>query len=191
MSTEKWPFSDPRVAGMREHLTRVQMFLGLGRKSTHPDERFRFFIAGIYFARGIVELMFEAADKDQICDTRDDLKKALQKKLPKFSLIEKIRIHDFHRFGLIPPDPNVKLNMQRGPVKIRACEGAATCTIAHEGPQLQLTGKSKVEEQRPLLSDDGKFFDDDTREYVSIEDILDGFAAAASTVVDEFEKKLR
>jgi len=172
MCDEKWPYADPRVAGIREHLDRVNMFLYLALQATDSAQRFRFLVAGVYFARGVAELMFEAADKEQVQETRDELKKMLSKKLPWFGLIEKIRIHDFHRFGLLAPDPDKKVMFLGGPIKLQAQRGSAAYTVHPSGPQVHATDNSKVQEQRPLLNSDGDFFDDETRKYVSLEKIL-------------------
>jgi len=176
---------------MREHLARVQMFLELGRKATTATERFRFFIAGVYFSRGIIELILEASDKQQIRTTRTQLKDQLPKRLPWFSLIERIRIHDFHRVGLVPPDPDVKMVMQRGPIRLHAREGAAVYMIQPEGPQKCVTGASEIDEQRPLLTFNDRFLDDETGKYVTLEDILTQFVVAASGVVNAAERSIQ
>ena len=191
MSEDKWSFPDPRVAGMREHLARVTMFLELARKTPEPVEHFRFLIAGLYFARGIVELMFEAADKEQVSTNRDQLKQQLPSKFPFYNLIERIRIHDFHRFGLIPPNRDMKVMFQGGPIKLRPRKGAAVYTITPEGPQTHVTGASSINEQRPLLGSDGKFFDEETKRYVSLIQILTDFVKAAPAAIEEFQKEMK
>jgi hypothetical protein len=190
MSTDEWPLPDPRAAGMREHLARTTMFLEVARSTRDPVARFRFLIAGIYFARGIVELMFEAADKEQVSSNRDQLKHQLPRKLPWYALIERLRIHDFHRFGLTPPDAKMKVLFQGGPIKLRSRKGAAVYTITSQGPQAHVTGASSINEQRPLLGSDGKFFDEETKQCVSLEQILTDFAKAAPAVIEEFAKQM-
>ena len=96
MSNDMWPFPDPRVAGLKEHYNRIQTFLEMADNTKDPIVSFRLHIACIYFARAIIELIFEAADKEQISSSREQLKKILTKKLHWYNLIERIRIHDFH-----------------------------------------------------------------------------------------------
>ena len=115
-----WPFRDPRVAGVREHYERVKFFRALAETCSDAAGKFRLLLAGVYSARGVVELIFEAADKGQLNITREDLKAHLCAQIRRYDLIERIRIHDFHRLGLVPPDPRFKVMMQRGPVKLRA-----------------------------------------------------------------------
>lgn len=187
----QWPFPDPRVAGVREHYQRVKFFHALAERCPHPAHKFRLLLAGVYSARAVVELIFEAADKGQINATRDDLKAHLCKQIPWYDLIERVRIHDFHRFGLVPPDPRFRVMMQRGPVKLRARKGTAIYRVPTTGPEMLTTGNSKIQEQRPLLSRDGKFFDDATRQYVSLDQIVREFVSAAIDTIREFEKNLR
>ena len=190
---ESWPFPDPRVAGVREHYERVRFFGALAAKCSDPAGRFRLLLAGVYSARGVVELMFEAADKRELKTyrTRDDLKMRFGEHIPWYDLIEKIRIHDFHRFGLIPPNPKLRVMMQGGPITLRAQKGAAAYSVPASGPEKVTTGNSGIKEQRPLLSDDGKFFNDATRQYVSLAVILRDFVAGSVKVIREFEDDLR
>ncbi len=191
MSDDKWPFPGPRVSGVQEHYERIKTFLNLVDKSKEPVVIFRLQVASIYFARGIIELMFEAADKGLLKASRDQLKETLLEKLRWYNLIEKIRIHDFHRFGLIPPNPNMKTLFEGGPIKLCAKKGKATYSIPSTGPKKEVTGDSCIEEQRPLLFDDGRFYDDDTGKYVTMEQILKDFLCDVPAVINEFKKDLK
>ncbi len=187
---EQWPFPDPRVAGVREHYQRVKFFHALAEGCPDLPDKFRLLLAGVYSARAVIELMLEAADKGMLNSTREELKARLCSQIPWYDLIERIRIHDFHRFGLVPPDPRFKVMMQRGPVKLRAKKGAAVYRIPPTGPESITTGNSRIEEQRPLLTSDGQFFDDATSEYVSLDRILRDFVAGAAGSIQEFEENL-
>ena len=191
MTDEKWPFPDPRVAGMREHHERMKLLFGLVKTAEDSVAKFRLLIAAVYSARAIVELYFEAADRGQLPCTRDNLKSTLASKLPWFDLIERIRIHDFHRFGLLPPDPKVTAVFHGGPVKLHAKKGAAIYTVQDDGPKAILSGESTVVERRPLLSQDGTFFDEDTKQYVTLERIISDFVDAVPPVIADFEKEIR
>lgn len=135
--------------------------------------------------------MFEAADKDLLSTSRDQLKKTLPEKLRWYNLIERIRIHDFHRFGLIPPNPDMKVLFQGGSIKLHARKGKATYCIQSTGPKKKVTGDSCIDEQRPLINDDGRFYDDDTNKYVAMEQILKDFLYDVPAVIDEFKKGLK
>ena len=175
---------------MHEHLERLQMFLDLAEKSTNTEERFRLLIACVYFARAIVELMFEAADSKQVPSTRDELKAKLPPQLPWFDLIERIRIHDFHRFGLLAPSTKVRVVFHGGPIKLIAKKGGALYTFDRKGPVRVTTGDSSIKEQRPLLCNDGKYFDEQTQRWLSLHQILTEYVKALPKVIDEFEKEM-
>lgn len=188
---EPLSFPDPLVAGVREHFDRVRFFTKLAAKCCDPTGRFRLLLAGVYSARGVMELMFEAADKEELNRSRDDLKTHFTENIPWYDLIEKIRIHDFHRFGLVPPNPRLRAMMQAGPITLQAHKGAAIYKVPAGGPEKITTGNSIIKEQRPLLSHDGKFFNDATRQYVSLEVILRDFIDCSVEVIKEFEESLR
>lgn len=190
MSDDKWAFPDSRVSGVKEHNERIQTFLKLAGKSEDPVVIFRLQVAGIYFARGIIELILEACDKNQLSFSRDRLKKTLPDKLRWYNLIERIRIHDFHRFGLIPPNPNMKMLFLGGPIKVIARNGLAAYSIPPTGPKEEITGDSLINSQRPLISDDGRFFDEDTNTYVTLEQILKDFLCDVQKVIKEFEEDI-
>ena len=191
MTNDKtWPFKDLRLAGVLEHYNRIRFFFEEARKSSDAVSSFRLMMASVYSARAIVELIFLAADKEQLNVTREELKNTLPQKLPWYNLIEKIRIHDFHRFGITPPDPKMKVMFQGGPIKLRAQKGAAVYSLQSAGPKHRLTGSSGIEEQRPLLRKDDEFFDDETKQYVPFERIVGDFLNAILEVIKEFEKQL-
>ena len=50
------------------------------------------------------------------------------------------------------------------------------------------SGNSIVQPQRPLLNQDGKFFDDNSCSYITLRDILKTFLAKVPEVVSSFEK---
>jgi len=189
MKNDIWPLHDPRVSGIKEHHERIQTFIELAHSSKDSTIRFRLHIACIYFARGIIELVLEAADKKQIPSSREQLKKTLPDKLRWYNLIERIRIHDFHRFGIVPPNPNIKILFQGGPIKLKAKNGVAMYSIPPSGPKIETTGDSSVKEQRPLISNDGRFFDQDTETLVTLEKILEDFLLDVPKLIKEFEQQ--
>ncbi len=181
---------------MHEHYDRARWFLKLATQCGNPSGRFRLLIASVYSARAIVEIMLNAAKIQDLVgfENKDgsksykEFEKTLVPRLPYYSLIEKIRIHDFHRFGLIPPNPNRKEVFQGGPVKLIARKGAAVMTLSPTGPQTTVTGASQIKEQRPLCMADGRFFDDDRGKYLLPEDILEAFLNTVPDVIDDFER---
>ena len=158
MNDNTWPFSDPQVAGVKEHHSRIQSFLEIANNTEDSATVFRLYIACIYFAQGIIELIYEAADNKQIPSSREQMKEQLSEKLRWFKLIEKIRLHDFHRYGITPPNQNMNVCFLGGPIKLKAQKGHAIYKIPSSGPKIETSGHSTVHEQQPLLYKNGLFF---------------------------------
>jgi len=189
-------FASPRIQGIHEQYKRARRFMRLARRCRQSTSRFTNLIAAVYPARAIVELMLEAAEKQELKPfsnkdakrSRKDFEEMLAPKLPHYYLLEKIRIHDFHRFGCIPPDPKYRRLSFGGPIKLIANKGSAAIMVTSEGPQLTLTGNSSDKQQRPLYTDDGRFFDDTSGKLLQLDEILDDFLRAVPGVIADFER---
>lgn len=190
------PKVSPRVSGIQEHLERAQFFVELARQQKDAKSSYRLKLAAVYSCRAIAELMLEAAEKQEVKEPKDPdskinrkaLEDQIPRKLPFYNLLEIVRIHDFHRFGIIPPDPAIRQVMLGGPVKLIAQKGAAAVSMTPQGVGVQTTGGSQVKQQRPLLNQDGAFFDEQSSEYVSLDKALQAFLREAPDVISEFEK---
>ena len=179
---EKMPRS-PRMEGVYEQFERAKLFLAEARKAPDRLDRFRRLVASIYFSRAIVELMLEAADQQEIKKTREELEEILVEKLPRYMLIEKLRIHDFHRFGLLEHS-GVFLG---GPFTLTASQGGVSLQITSEGPKVTTSGNSQVKWRRALLMAGDKAFDDETNEYISIESVVAEYLDAIPKAIEEFQ----
>jgi len=192
------PFGSPRLRGIREHLERAQLFFALAGNEKDPKVSHRILLGAVYSCRAITELMLEAAEKQEVKNLQNPDPKLNRKafesdvtsKLPYYLLLERIRIHDFHRFGILPPDPNFTQVMFGGPMKLKTQKGVAALAVTDQGPQVLTSGNSKVELQRPLLIRDGEFFDDSSSKYVNLGDVLNAFLARVPDVIVEFEKRI-
>ncbi len=190
------PNGSPRVRGIREHLERAQFFVELARQQKDTKSIYRLELAAVYSCRAIADLMLEAAEKQEVKELNDPdpkknrtaLEDHISGRLPFYTLIEHIRIHDFHRFGILPPDPALKQVMLGGPVKLIAQKGLAAVSMTAQGLEELTTGGSQVKPQRPLLNKDGAFFDEQSSEYVSLDKALQAFLREAPDVISEFEK---
>lgn len=198
---ETAPFQDrasPRVQGICEHLERARFFVSLAREQKQAEAAYRLRLAAVYSCRALADLMLEAAEKQEVKAltdpdpkvNRQKLEDEISKKLPFYTLLEHIRIHDFHRFGIAPPDPAVRKVMLGGPVKLTAQKGMVAMRITSEGVEVLTSGGSKATMQRPLLNEDGAFFDDQLSKYVALEEILDTFLGKAPDAIAEFEKSV-
>lgn len=187
---------DPRLEGIREHLNRAIFLQTLAAKQDDASNAFRLLLSAVYSARAIVELLLETAFKQQLKGfvdadlkkSRDLLEEYVAPQLPYFYLIERIRIHDFHRFGLVPPASEYRRITFAGPAKLTAQKGTAAFALTNEGPVTHLTGTSQIKLHRPLLIQDGKFFDDESKEFVSLEVALDAYLNKVPDVLLYIEK---
>jgi hypothetical protein len=186
------PFVKPRLQGIYEHLGRVQLLFALAQQISDAQTKYRLLIISVYSCRAITEIMLEAAEKQEVrgFTNRKALEIQIESKIPFYFLIERIRIHDFHRFGLVPPDPNFKQVMLRGKIEMIAQKGEVLMSVSPEGYQVETTGNSRIKLQRPLLTKDDEFFDDELQQYVSIEQVLKIYIENIPTIISEFEALL-
>jgi len=173
-----------RLEGVKEQFERAKLFFKEGSQSTDRLDKYRRFVAAIYFSRAIVELMLECADRQEVSVKREELRDMLAGKLPRYMLVERLRIHDYHRFGLVDRPGG----MMMGPIKLTASKGLAQVQYTKTGRREHTTGGSKVKEQRPVRVQDGMILDEDAGQYVSLETILCDYLAAVPEVIEEFSK---
>ena len=189
----------PRVCGIREHLQRARFLVDLARQQQDARSSYRLMLAAVYSCRAIADLMLEAAEKQEInglCDpnpkvNRRTLEDQISSEFPYYDLLERVRIHDFHRFGILPPNPEIRQVVVGGPIKLIAQKGLAAITVTAKGIQAITTGASRVKQQRPLINLDGAFYDEQSSEYVDLDRILEAFLGEAPNIIAEFEKDLR
>lgn len=188
-------FRNSRVAGAKEHCMRARLFLRLATQQQNENDAYRLRIAAISTCRAIVEVMLEAAEKQEVAGCKSGSGKADRDKyemtlvdLPHYKLIEHMRIHDFHRFGLIPPDKAYHAVFVGGPIKMTAERGGASVAVGERGVEIKTTGNSRVHLQRTLIEEDGKFFDEDLGRLCSPETIAEEFLQEICSKLKEFER---
>jgi hypothetical protein len=121
-----------------------------------------------------------------IKQSHDDCETKLAPRLPYYYLLEKIRIHDFHRFGCLPPSKDTQSVFYGGPMKLTASRGIAAKVIASNGPKSITSGGSSIKEQRSLCSLDGMFFYDEKGKYVELDILLNEYLDEIYKVLSEF-----
>src|SRR4030095_10140018 len=135
--------ADPRPQGIIEQYERARLFLREAQQSADPLDKFRGLIASLYFALAIVEIMLEAAVMEVVKVAGNDLERRLINFLPGYLPIEKVRIHDFDRFGVIPI-PGISLG---GLIRLQARPGHGSFTLGAGGPGISTSGQSNVIQQ--------------------------------------------
>ena len=182
---------DHRVNGVKEHYFRIKRFINNAKRAKKSETKFRNMIAAVYPARAIAELIFESAEKGLVQKTRDEIKSWLEKEVPFFSLVEKIRIHDFHRFGCLPPNPKVISSFIGGPVKLKASSGYAHVNVSLKEEVMTTSGGSAVQKHRPLYNHDGHFFDESSGKYINLGKIIEDYAKTLPSIISKFEKMMK
>ena len=160
------------MQGIYEHLRRAKHFMRLANRCKLSVSKFTNLIAAVYSARAIAELMIEAAKKQELpsLKNREEVEKVIIPKLPYYKLIYRIRIHDFHRFGCLPPSQKSKTLFIGGPITLTAQKG-----------------KSSIKGERQLFTENGIYFGIDNKKLVPLDKILDDFLSAVPKVIAEFE----
>ncbi|MDI1286002.1 MAG: hypothetical protein PSV46_16570 [Reyranella sp.] len=189
------PFApNSRVAGAKEHCIRARLFLRLANQQQGESDAYRLRIAAISACRAIVEIMLEAAETQEVAGHKSGNPKADRDSyeitlagLPHYKLIEHIRIHDFHRFGLIPTDKAFQAVFVGGPIKMTAQRGGVSIVLGERGLEVTTSGNSRVHMQRILIEDDGKFLDEQLGRHYPPEAIVDEFLKEVCSKIEEFE----
>jgi hypothetical protein len=65
--------------------------------------------------------------------------------------------------------------------------GGAGFILTSQGPVVTPPGVGRVEFQRPLLINDGLFFDDEEKRFVSLEEIVTAFIKKIPVLIAELE----
>ncbi|MEX2214122.1 MAG: hypothetical protein WD768_08345 [Phycisphaeraceae bacterium] len=198
MDDDKWDLPDPRIRGINEQHHRAVWFINLCAKAGDATALFRLQFAALYPARAIVELMLDAAENQELPAYHNkDVKKArkqfeevLSPRLTHYALIERIRIHDFHRSGCVPPDPKRVEMFFGGQMKLTASKGAAVLSIPSTGPKVTLTGNSSVKDQRSLCNVDGAFFDPVSDQYLPLHRVLVEYLKDVPDTIAWFEEQM-
>jgi hypothetical protein len=140
--------------------------------------------------------MLEAAEEQELSsfknedskESRKELEAELIPKLPYYALIEKIRIHDFHRFGCLPPLEKYNVTFLGGHMKLIAGAGSAAVLLTPKGPEFRKTGSYSIKLHRPMCTANGYFFNEESEEYVPLSKVLGDYLSAVRDVIVDFAK---
>jgi hypothetical protein len=93
----------PAVRGILEHHERAYLFAAEAAAAPGPRASFRHLMAAVYSLRGAVELMRETADRGELRVGRRQLERMVDSLMPRARLIRRLRIRDFHHYGVMGP----------------------------------------------------------------------------------------
>jgi hypothetical protein len=183
----------PRLTGIREQLKRsIWLIDSVKRTACQGDSEssFRMLILAVYSALAIAEIMLESAFQRELLGlNRDEFEEKYLEGLPYYLLVEALRIHDFHRFGLAPTSGV----FYHGPVTLGGKKGVAAISMPLDGSTgktIIKTGDAKVKEQRCLTQNGVTFLDDGTGKYLRLGEILIPYVTAIEKVIAEYETVL-
>ena len=177
----------PRLLGIREQHKRALIFLAEASTVDAPVDKFRRLMASVYFCRAVVELMLESAKMEETTEDRAAVEELVRPLLPRYMLVEKLRIHDFHRFGVVPQ----KGVFMGGPMKHTAVKGYAVSQLTNKSIETSTTGDSKVSLQRPLLTRGIEVFDDEADEWLPVEKVVLEYVQGVPEAVKAFRSVLK
>ena len=186
MSESPFPeeLTAPRLAGAREQVARTQMHLSESLASSDPTTRFRKLIAAVYPGRAAIEIMREAAARGELTVDLNELDERIGTALPRHELIQRIRFHDFHRFGVMPR-PAAFVG---GPMRLKASKGGiAQVQFSPSGPQITERGNANVVLNRELQTDGDRAFDDASGQWVPIDQAIQEYVEALPAALKIFE----
>lgn len=186
-------FVDPLFLGIREHYERTQWYLGMSAMSINETHKFRHLMAGVYSGRAVVELMLDGA-KNQVLSkfnnkdgqlSRKNFEAQLVPKVKHYHLLERIRIHDFHRIGILPPGPTRNKVFFNGPMVLKARKGGTTLTIPSTGPKITRTGDSPPpHDQRSMCWQNEKVYDDVSSKYIPLNQVIAEYLKTLPDTID-------
>lgn len=189
--------SDWRIRGIEEQYQRAIWFINLSPQALDPKARFRLEIGAVYPARAVVELMLESAESQELHAYRDNesgksrrtFENDLKSRVAHYALIEKIRIHDFHRCGILPPEMERQEMHFQGPIKLISDKGPAIVSIGQNGLQASLSGNSSVKDRRSLCIDGGMIYDESGGGFLHLRDILVAYLTSMREAISWFRNQ--
>jgi hypothetical protein len=157
------------------HLDRARANLHDAHQATSVEDKARHLAAAVDNAAAIVEsVRWQAKSEQQVLE----LARAV---LPRYSLLKRIRIHNFHREPIQIPDQNKGRTIHmHGPVSISAgTEPNAYASVSYmpgdpSGPKFETGGSGKINRnpeggEKEIWVDDGKLWDEHKEQWVHLD----------------------
>lgn len=180
------------ILAIREQYERAIMFYKAGLEI--PKEkimlRTRFFLAAVYFARSICEIIDEAAKRKIISLSRKQLDRELNAILPHYKLIAHIRIHDFHR-GLIIDRPVNEAIYISGPICFDKAPAGKKRIVSFLFDKGVVANGEGINLNRPLMIKKGKIFDQENKLWVTLEEALRKYLEKVPELIKRFDEVIK
>jgi len=163
------------------HLDSARAHLRDARRATSGTDKARYLNSAVESAVAIVESMkFQARNEQLLLDLARDI-------LPRYPLLKRVRIHNFHRKPLPIPNQNKgHATHMLGPISLSAGtepNSYATFTMMPgdpSGPKYETSGSGTVNRnpkggEKELWMDDGKLWDESKGEWVELDIAVDEY----------------
>ena len=125
----------PAVRGILEHHERAYLFAAEAAAAPGPRAAFRHWMASVYSLRAAIELMRETAKRGELHVGVDRLDQLVDSLMPRCRLVRRLRIRDFHHYGVMGPR-HLMLQFQ---MRLPAYgQGGATFYVDPSNPRLRL-----------------------------------------------------
>lgn len=156
------------------HFQRALDFLKDARTAQSPDDKSRFLASSIENAVAIVEV-FLSSVKD-----KEKLRHLAWDKIPRYRLLKRIRIHEFHRRPLPTSPPNFKEIYMQGPITLNTgtqAHSSVSVMLTPQGPKYNTTGSGKIDRnpgvtEKEIWKFNEKLWDEFKKDWVDIENAL-------------------
>lgn len=177
-----------RLQGIWEHYNRIHFFLEVAKRQDE-EGKFRLHLAAIVSAVAIIEITDELLIVSNVTKETFDFHSNCKNSIPYLDLIYRIRVHDFHRFGIKHHPPGVDFSAFQGPITLTAQKGHAGISMGDTLTSFK-SGNASVKENRPLYRQNNYFLDQETNNFVSLENIMEGFQKSIKERIIEVERFL-
>jgi hypothetical protein len=173
------------------HLDRARAHLRDARRAASCTDKARYLAAAVESAAAIVESMrFQAKNEQQLLD----LARAI---LPRYLLLKRVRIHNFHRKPVpIPSQNEGHATHMLGPISLSAGTEPNSYAIVtmmpgdSSGPKYETGGSGKINlkpvgSEKELWIDDGKLWDESKGEWVDLDLAVNEYLAKVPEFLDQ------
>ena len=172
-----------------EQFERAAFFYNVGASFKDRIYKFRYMMASLYFARSICEIMLESAKQGNLAISQNTLKKEFNTSIPRYELIQLIRIHDFHRCVVLEREGQLHIS---GPIHIKAGRHLASVKMKPEGGiKVEEHGESRVDLNRALQQHNGRFWDESNEDYISLDKALVEYLERIPKAIEFFKQNIK
>jgi hypothetical protein len=154
----------------------------------YKEEKTELYIKeGINFARAPIEILLTEIKKEAIPESMQSLAEAASKKVRCFSVIEDMRVHDFHRQAIRLSKGSMSVS---GPLKLKTGAQFGSFAAGHFDPKkgVQSTAhrNASIKSDRRLQINGLSVFDEVSQNFVNVFEAMDAYLTDIKAFVKEY-----